>query len=287
MDCQRNPLLSWAFLYCQGKSMEELRHSLLCTTVELENTKATVQEELRRRDDQLLQLRELLDKAIRERNEAHDRYQKLLLEKLVLQQQQHHHHQHHHQQLTGPLSGVSSIEDEPRRGIDSNNAFSSSDSDESIVSSPPPQLTSPTTSLPPPQQAPSLVSQMMTVVPQNSTPDVELVPDKPLPEKGKLLQAVMKAGPLLQTLLLAGPLPQWRHPPPPLESFEIPPVTIPSPPQHLPPSPMAVPPLLLQDCLAGMNACSGIVNCGRLSRKRGHFEGCDSPTEPKYQRLLN
>ncbi|KAF7833136.1 formin-like protein 2 [Senna tora] len=32
----------------------------------------------------------------------------------------------------------------------------------------------------------------------------------------------MKAGPLLQTLLLAGPLPQWRHPPPPLDSFEIP-----------------------------------------------------------------
>lgn len=45
---------------------------------------------------------------------------------------------------------------------------------------------------------------------------------KSLPEKGKLLEAVMKAGPLLQTLLLAGPLPQWRHPPPPLDSFEIP-----------------------------------------------------------------
>ncbi|KAF7840681.1 protein enabled-like protein [Senna tora] len=27
---------------------------------------------------------------------------------------------------------------------------------------------------------------------------------------------------------LFGPLPQWRHPPPPLDSFEIPPVTIPS-----------------------------------------------------------
>ena len=36
-----------------------------------------------------------------------------------------------------------------------------------------------------------------------------------LPERGKLLQAVMQAGPLLQALLLAGPLPQWRHPPSP------------------------------------------------------------------------
>ncbi|XP_031379833.1 uncharacterized protein LOC116195021 [Punica granatum] len=45
---------------------------------------------------------------------------------------------------------------------------------------------------------------------------------KPLPEKGKLLQAVLEAGPLLQTLLLAGPLPQWQHPPPKMNSSDIP-----------------------------------------------------------------
>lgn len=44
---------------------------------------------------------------------------------------------------------------------------------------------------------------------------------KQLPEKGKLLQAVVDAGPLLQTLLVAGPLPQWRNPPPP-QAFQIP-----------------------------------------------------------------
>ncbi|KAG6417651.1 hypothetical protein SASPL_119835 [Salvia splendens] len=79
----------------------------------------------------------------------------------------------------------SSIEDR------NNNA---SDCDESIVSSPPPE-------------------QDLAV----------LIDHRPLPEKGKFLQAVMKAGPLLQTLLLAGPLPQWRHPPPPLDSYQIPP----------------------------------------------------------------
>lgn len=53
---------------------------------------------------------------------------------------------------------------------------------------------------------------------------------KSLPEKGKLLQAVMQAGPLLQTLLVAGPLPQWRHPPPALDTLDIPRVSMsPSP----------------------------------------------------------
>ncbi|KAL7115876.1 hypothetical protein ACP275_04G208200 [Erythranthe tilingii] len=93
---------------------------------------------------------------------------------------------------------VSNIEeDDPVRGII---GLSSSDSDESIVSSPPP----------PPHEA-------ETEFPAG------LIINRPLPEKGKLLQAVMKAGPLLQTLLLAGPLPQWRHPPPPLDTYQIPP----------------------------------------------------------------
>ena len=105
--------------------MEELRHSLLYTTLELEQTRLAVQEELRKRDDQMIQLKELLRKVVRERDEAHEKFQRLFLEKLLL---------HHQQQQVAPLSGVSSIEDEPRRGIDSNNGFSSSDCEESIVS---------------------------------------------------------------------------------------------------------------------------------------------------------
>nr|XP_051228641.1 uncharacterized protein LOC127346142 isoform X3 [Lolium perenne] len=41
-----------------------------------------------------------------------------------------------------------------------------------------------------------------------------LAAKRPLPHKGRLLQAVMEAGPLLQSLLVAGPLPRWRNPPP-------------------------------------------------------------------------
>ncbi|KAK7324907.1 hypothetical protein VNO77_28841 [Canavalia gladiata] len=258
MDNQRSPLLTWAY-YFQGKSMEELRQSLIYTTLELEQTRAAVQEELRKRDDQVLNLKELLNKTIRERDEAQEKYQRLVLEKLVFQQQQ----QQQQQQQTAPVSGISSIEDEPRRGIDSNNGLSSSDCEESIVSSPV------IDQLPPP------LTQSM----------IELTPDKPLPEKGKLLQAVMKAGPLLQTLLLAGPLPQWRHPPPPLESFEIPPVTIPSPSPPPPPPPPSSH-ILPQESLFHINGSSPTTNCGRVNRKRVFSDGSDSPTEAKYQRLV-
>lgn len=251
------------------QSMEELRHTLLFTTVELEQTRVAVQEELRKRDDQLSHLKDLLNKAIRERDEAQDKCQRLLLEKLLLQQQQQQQQlqlqlQQQQQQQTAPLSGISSIEDEPRRGIDSNNGFSSSDCEESIVSSPVLDPIQPT-------QLPAGPS-----VPHQT---VELVPEKPLPEKGKLLQAVMKAGPLLSTLLLAGPLPQWRHPPPPLESFEIPPVTIPSPQPPLPTQ------IIHQDSsLINSNGCN--TNCGIVNRKRAPCDGSDSPSETKFQRVV-
>ncbi|KAI5055040.1 hypothetical protein GOP47_0030185 [Adiantum capillus-veneris] len=59
-----------------------------------------------------------------------------------------------------------------------------------------------------------------------------------LPERGKLLQAVMQAGPLLQNLLLAGRLPQWRYPPPQLSTVDIPkvPMVTGSLPLKFPPS---------------------------------------------------
>uniref|UniRef100_A0A5B7AE64 Putative arp2/3 complex-activating protein rickA-like n=1 Tax=Davidia involucrata TaxID=16924 RepID=A0A5B7AE64_DAVIN len=255
MDNQRSPLLSWAYYY-QGKSMEELRQSLLITTLELETTKLKAEEELKMRDEQLTHLKDLFSKAIKERDEAQDKCQRLLFEKLLLQQQF---------QQTAPLSGISSIEDEPRRGLDSNNGFSSSDCEESIVSSP---VIDPIP--PPPLQAPP--------------PPPLLVPEKPLPEKGKLLQAVMKAGPLLQNLLLAGPLPQWRHPPPPLDSYQIPP-----PPVVIPqPQPPPTHHLLHQDSLLNISAISNnIDNCGSFNRKRGLCEGgSESPTERKYQRVV-
>ncbi|KAF5727474.1 protein enabled [Tripterygium wilfordii] len=246
MDNQRS-LLSWPY-FCQGKTMDELRHSLVYTTLELEQTRLAVQEELRRRDEQLIYLKDLLTKAIKEKEETQEKCQRLLLDKILVQQQQ----QQQQLQAAAPLSGVSSIEDEPKRGIDSSNGFSSSDCEESIVSSP---VFDPTHLTRPPAPAPAPAPPPPPSLPET---DIELVSDKPLPEKGKLLHEVMKAGPLLQNLLLAGPLPQWRHPPPPLETFEIPPVTIPSPSQPPP-----------------VNASNTINQCGKVNKKRVLCDGSD------------
>ncbi|PIN09610.1 hypothetical protein CDL12_17818 [Handroanthus impetiginosus] len=246
MDNQRALLLNWSCLY-QEKSMDELKQNLLLA-MELEETRFKAQEELKMRDEQIAQLKELLGTAIKERNEAQEKCQKMFLEKILLQQQL------QKWQQSAQHSGISSIEDDPKRGIDSNNGFSSSDCDESIVSPPPP------------------------VAAVEEELELPIAINRALPEKGKLLQAVMKAGPLLQTLLLAGPLPQWRHPPPPLDSYQIPPPPVVIPPPRTPP-PLPTP-SIFQDPLQSIN------NCGRITRKRGLSEGSDSSNELKYQRVV-
>lgn len=234
------------------QSMEELRQSLLYTTMELETTRLTAQQEIRKREEKLIHLKELLNKAVIERDEALEKCKSLLLENLIL------HPKHQKQSPQKIHSGVSSIEfeEEPiKKGIESSNGFSSSDSEESIISSPPND---------------SVFSTSPAGLPENA---LRLISGKKqLPEKGKLLEAVMKAGPLLQTLLLAGPLPQWRHPPPPLEAFEIPPVSIPaisSPEVHV---------------------TATASNCGAFNRKRAYFVGDNwgdsSPEAKKYPRLI-
>jgi hypothetical protein len=76
--------------------------------------------------------------------------------------------------------------------------------------------------------APASVQQLIPpckhVLPEPPEADLQVMLSS-LPEKGKLMQAVMDAGPLLQTLLMASSspqLPQWRHPPPGLESLQLP-----------------------------------------------------------------
>ncbi|CAI9761537.1 unnamed protein product [Fraxinus pennsylvanica] len=226
-------LLNLAHLY-QEKGMDGLRQSLLLT-MELEDTRLKAQEELKMRDEQIVQLKIMLSRAIKERDEAQDKCQKMFFGKLLLQNQ--------------CQKSTTSIEDEPRRRSDSINGFSSSDCEESIVSSPP---------------------QVEPLPPPPTSADFPIMPNRPLPIKGKLLQAVMEAGPLLQTLLLAGPLPQWRHPPPPLDTHQIPP-----------------PPLkpIQQELFHNIIATSNINNCGRIERKRGFCADFDGSIESKYQRV--
>ncbi|XWS66233.1 hypothetical protein CRYUN_Cryun05aG0182000 [Craigia yunnanensis] len=260
MEDQCSPL-SWGYCY-QEEGMEELKHTLLFTTLELETTVISAKEEITRREFELIHLKDVLSRTMKERDEAQGRCQKLMLEKFLLQRQlqqkeQQQQQVQQHQQETASLSGVSSSEDESKPG-DSNKHISSSDSNRSIISSPG------LDSIPPPVHLPL---QPLSPLPQEA---LKLAANRPLPEKGKLLQAVKDAGPLLKNLLLAGPLPQWQHPPPQLTSIDIPPVAISSPTQLLMPL----------DSFNNLNGC--------LSKKRApeNYEDSDSSPNTKYQKVV-
>lgn len=171
------------------------------TTLELEAAVVSANEELSRKENELMYLKSLLTNTIKERNEAQENCQRLILEKHILQQKL----------QPSPLT-INVFEDELTMKGESATGFSYSGCDENSTPSPRTEQILP----PPPPVQPVDVAG-------------KLVINKTLPENGKFLKAVMEAGPLLQTVLLAGPLPQWQHPPPQLNSGEIPPVTIPSP----------------------------------------------------------
>ncbi|MBA0571191.1 hypothetical protein Golob_004775 [Gossypium lobatum] len=227
MEDQWSPL-SWGFC-SQQEGLDELKHTLLFTTWELETTVRSAKEEITKRELELLHLKDVLTKTMKERDEAQCRCQKLMVEKFKLEQQLQHKEQpkqQQNQQDTASLSGVSSSEDESNSNI-------------SLVSSP------------------GLDSLPQPSLPQEA---LKLAANRPLPEKGRLLQAVKDAGPLLQNLLLAGPLPRWQHPPPQLAAIEIPPVAISSPSQQV-------------------NGC--------LSKKRGpeNIEGLESSPNNKHHKV--
>ncbi|XP_027367667.1 uncharacterized protein LOC113873650 isoform X2 [Abrus precatorius] len=208
MEYECSPL-NWEFYY-QEEGLEDLRHSLLYTTLELEATIASAKEEITRRECELIHVNDLLSRVMKERDEAQAKCQKLMLEKLELQQELHQKQQlqqhvptQQHQRDT-----ISQSEEELQEGLSEKHSLPAASSDCEEENSMPSSGGSST-----PNPTP------LQVV-------LELAQKKPLAEKGKLLKAVVEAGPLLQTLLLAGPLPQWQHPPPQLNSIEIPPVAI-------------------------------------------------------------
>lgn len=189
-------------------------------TLELENTIVSAHEELARKEDEMMHLQNLLIKAIQERDDAQAKCHMLSVENFNLQQLL----------QTSSLTSTTIEDFEAPKKEDS----PSSNCDENFTTSSPPlgQLQPPL--VPPPEIVDGTHN---------------LVMGKTLPENGKFLQAVMEAGPLLQTLLLAGPLPQWQHPPPQLNSVEIPPVTILSP----PPKPGVL--LMQQDSCVSTSGC--------------------------------
>ncbi|XXG75092.1 hypothetical protein AAC387_Pa07g3673 [Persea americana] len=217
--------------------IEELKHTLLCTSLELESAQIAAQEEKRRNDENVKQLLLLLNMAFQERDQAKDQLQMLLNNIMKL----------------SPVVPDLLTESPPMIPSKGNSSITESDSlsdnynRPSFVSSPvdslfdavnSPDLSNINMAISSNMGAPNqpflqdfkasssnAVSSGMTQFDPASAVIDRLVMKKPLPEKGKLLKAVVDAGPLLQTLLVAGPLPQWRNPPP-LQSLQIPPVCI-------------------------------------------------------------
>ncbi|CAN6340250.1 unnamed protein product [Urochloa humidicola] len=182
------------------ESMAELKQSLVATTLELEAAK----EELKKKEQSIAKLADLVRQVVKERDDARDQLQQLRLIAAAAPAPAH---------ATAP----------PQPLVTS----SVTDSDCSLVSSPVDPFFDPVTSAdrrcklspatpPPPSAAAGKQQCQPTTNAVGSAADTVLdllASKRPLPQKGRLLAAVMEAGPLLQNLLVAGQLPRWRNPP--------------------------------------------------------------------------
>ncbi|KAI5576080.1 hypothetical protein POPTR_009G027100v4 [Populus trichocarpa] len=225
------------------ESFDELKQKLVYTTIELGSLKVEANEEMRKHKEDVNHLINLLKIAYQERDEAKGQLQKLV-NKLMLSSTP---------ELPPilPLAQPESPLVMPAKAnssITESNSLSDTYNHQSHGSSPVDSLLDAVTSpdfssinmadschmgfvdktlvqdyngsIPTGLVAPA----MAKIDPADDVID-KFVKGRVLPQKGKLLQAVMDTGPLLQTLLLAGPLPRWRNPPP-LQPFNIPPVSI-------------------------------------------------------------
>ncbi|KAK6935914.1 Protein of unknown function DUF1635 [Dillenia turbinata] len=213
-------------LWSPQESIEELKQRLLLTTYELETTRNEAVEEMRKSKENVKQLLNLLMIAYQERDEARDQLQKLL-NKVVIPTSPNDccfTMFPHENPLIKPIKANSSI-------TESNSLSSPEFSNIDAVSSP--ELSNINLGdlnnigyVTHQTLGQEFIATTSTRTFDHGTIVIDnLVRGKTLPQKGRLLQAVMEAGPLLQTLMVAGPLPRWRNPPP-LQSFHIPPVGI-------------------------------------------------------------
>ncbi|XP_057954690.1 uncharacterized protein LOC131148789 [Malania oleifera] len=240
-----------ASLWTHQEGIEELKHQLLYTTLELESARMEANEEVRKNKETVKHLIQLLKAANQERDEAKDQLQKLLTKVLP-------------SSPTDVFTNLPHIEPEtplvlPNKtnsSITESNSLSDTYNHPSHGSSPVESFFDPVSvsgstpdfsniNMADSNNINAHVNQPLVLDHQYNasiptagliplaTPKIDhaslvmdnLVKGKALPQKGKLLQAVMEAGPLLETLFFAGPLPQWRNPPPP-QPLKVPPISI-------------------------------------------------------------
>ncbi|BFG34220.1 hypothetical protein CerSpe_204940 [Prunus speciosa] len=228
------------------ESTDELKQKLLFTTLELESVKTLATDEIRKSEENVNNLLNLLKVAYKERDDARAQLHKLLNKIMPSNPIEAPINMFPHVQPESPLviptKANSSITESNSLSETYNHQSSPVESLFDAVSSPEfsninmadsgniafvkqQQQQQPLVQEFNDSMSSGVASSGMTKTDPASAVIDNFVRGKTLPQKGKLLQAVMEAGPLLQTLLVAGPLPRWRNPPP-LQSFKIPPVSI-------------------------------------------------------------
>ncbi|KAF8037478.1 hypothetical protein BT93_B0388 [Corymbia citriodora subsp. variegata] len=225
------------------QNMEELKQKILCTSLELEAVKMEATKQMNKYKENVQHLLNLLRTAYQERDEARDKLQKLinkLTSRSINDISSSFSQQKHPDDFLVPVKANSDITESSSLSDAYNNHH--------------PHCSSPVNSFLDAVSSPNLCFNMvdsgnMGFINQPYVQEYngamtsssislldakldpasviidDLVKGKALPQKGRLLQAVMDAGPLLQTLLVVGPLRQWRNPPP-LQPIKIPPVTV-------------------------------------------------------------
>ncbi|XP_007206796.2 uncharacterized protein LOC18774660 [Prunus persica] len=209
------------YIWSDQESVDELKHKLLCTNFELESAKMMAKEEVSKNEEIIKQLFELLKAACQERDEARNQLQKLMNELLpsipadqtthILSSQPNNENPIP-QKTTNPSMLKESEALLPQTynfhvyGSYPTNCNLGSLSFQGLPNAN--FADSSNLALPKRPVAQECGSKFdcASVLIDN------IARLRPLPKKGRLMQAVMDTGPLLQTLLVA-PLPKWKNPP--------------------------------------------------------------------------
>ncbi|KAI0498269.1 hypothetical protein KFK09_021510 [Dendrobium nobile] len=217
--------LSSITLWGYQETVEDLKNKLWTTFCELEEVKNNAREEIRRKEDNINQLIQLLKTANQERDEAKDQLQ-IVLKKLT---------QPNSAELFPSAPFLQPESPQFRQALGSSSITESENltdvhNNQSHVSSPTVVDSFVDASISPDLSIVNFADSCNVFIPQCPQDEVMNVlfhrfAKKPLPEKGRLLKAVIDAGPILDTLFVAGSLPRWRNPPP-LKPLLVPPLSI-------------------------------------------------------------
>ncbi|WVZ08413.1 hypothetical protein V8G54_021759 [Vigna mungo] len=189
-------------------SIEEVKHRLLCTKLELVAAKMEANAKIKKYEETVKHLYKLLKKVCQERDEARDQLQLLIRNvqaptpvettSIIIPQVD----QSCLQNKTKPSMNSTKVSYSSSKILSDHSCDLSLSNEKHFSTS----LMSQTSNL-------TLSSNIETdMVESDSLAIDKLVCGKPLPQKGRLLQSVTEAGPLLHTLLV-DPVPHWKNPP--------------------------------------------------------------------------